>query len=200
MSLFAGMATMRFAEYWYLVRSDCYRACGRWRVSTIGRALRAPGLKFLFWMRTCAYLHGVPLFRYTFFLIAWLIHRHYLFKYDISISYYTRIGSGLQIGHTGGIVVASSAIIGKNCNLSHQVTIGVTRRGDRAGAPTIGDNVYIGPGAKIIGNVKIGNHAAIGANCVVTKDVPDHAVVVGVPGRIVSYRGSEGYVNLTDYE
>lgn len=70
----------------------------------------------------------------------------------------------------------------------------------KKGAATIGNNVYIGPGAKIIGSVKIGDDVAIGANCVVTKDVPDHAVVVGVPGRIISYRGAAGYVIHTDYE
>jgi len=65
--------------------------------------------------------------------------------------------------------------------------------------PEIGDNVYIGPGAKIIGNIKIGNNAAIGANCVVTKDVPENGVVVGVPGRVISFEGSAGYINKTNY-
>jgi serine O-acetyltransferase len=60
--------------------------------------------------------------------------------------------------------------------------------------------VYIGPGAKIIGAVRVGNNVAIGANCVVTKDVPDNAVVVGVPGKIISFRGSQGYVNRTEYD
>ena len=91
-------------------------------------------------------------------------------------------------------------IIGSNCNLSHGVTIGVTRRGDKMGVPIIGDNVYIGPGAKIIGRVNIGNNAAIGANCVVTKDVPDFGVVVGIPGKVISYEGSQGYINKTDYD
>lgn len=97
-------------------------------------------------------------------------------------------------------MVTPEAIIGKNCNLSQEVTIGITPRGERQGTPIIGDNVYIGPGAKIIGNVKIRNRVAIGANCVVTKDVPDNAVVVGIPGRVIAYQGSKGYVNQTDYE
>ena len=63
----------------------------------------------------------------------------------------------------------------------------------------IGRNVYIGPGAKIVGAVHVGDDVAIGANCVVTDDVPDHAVVVGVPGRVISFDGSAGYVNRTDY-
>ena len=64
----------------------------------------------------------------------------------------------------------------------------------------IGDNVYIGPGAKIFGNIRIGSNVAIGANCVVNEDIPDDAVVVGILGRVISYNGSFGYVNNTDYE
>ena len=90
-------------------------------------------------------------------------------------------------------------VIGENCNLSHDVTIGVSRRGKTPGVPAFGSNVYIGPGAKIFGNIHIGSYAAIGANCVVTKDVPDYGVVVGIPGRVISFDGSDGYVNNTGY-
>ncbi len=66
--------------------------------------------------------------------------------------------------------------------------------------PTIGDNVYIAPGVKVFGKIKIGDNVAIGANCVVTKDIPDNAVVVGIPGRIISNEGSGGYIVYTDYK
>ena len=92
-------------------------------------------------------------------------------------------------------MVSFYAVKGRNCNLSHQVTIGVSRRGARAGVPTIGDNVYIGPGAKIFGALSIGENAAVGANCVVTRDVPASGVVVGIPGQVISYEGSTGYIN-----
>ena len=75
------------------------------------------------------------------------------------------------------------------------MTIGQSNRGDRRGVPTIGSRVYIGPGAKIIGNIQIGNNVAIGANAVVTKDVPDNAVVAGIPARIISMDGADGYVD-----
>jgi serine O-acetyltransferase len=91
-------------------------------------------------------------------------------------------------------------VIGDNCNISQGVTIGEANRGPRKGTPVIGNNVYIGPGAKIIGAVHIGNNVAVGANCVVTRDVPDGAVVVGVPGRVISYEGSKGYIIRTDYD
>lgn len=58
----------------------------------------------------------------------------------------------------------------------------------------------IGPGAKIFGNIRIGNGAAIGANCVVTHDVPENAVVVGIPGKVISYKGSKGYINRINYD
>ena len=77
--------------------------------------------------------------------------------------------------------------------------MGVANRGERKGYPTIGDNVYIGPGAKLVGKIIVGNNAAIGANCVVTKDVPENGVVVGVPGKVISMNGSVGYINRTDY-
>lgn len=150
-------------------------------------------------MRTCSYLKSNFVLK-ILFPLAWLILRHHEFKYGISISYRTQIGSGFYIGHFGGIVVNKNSIIGKNCNISQQVTLGAANRGDRKGYPTVGDNVYIGPGAKLVGKVTIGNHAAIGANCVVTKDVPENGVVVGIPGRVISMDGSVGYINRTDYE
>ena len=64
--------------------------------------------------------------------------------------------------------------------------------------PTIGDNVYLGPGAKIFGKIQVGNNAAIGANCVVTRDVPDNGVAVGIPAKVISYEGSTGYINNTN--
>jgi len=100
-----------------------------------------------------------------------------------------------------GVFVSGGARIGRNAVIFHQVTIGsnTLRDSDRTGSPVIGDNVYIGPGAKIVGKVQIGSDVAIGANCVVTKDIPDHSVVVGIPGRVISQEGSAGYVNNTDY-
>jgi serine O-acetyltransferase len=128
-----------------------------------------------------------------------LLYR-YTFKLGIAIPYTTQIGSGFYIGHFGGIIVSPDAIIGKNCNISQGVTLGRANRGKRKGSPVLGDNIYIGAGAKIIGGVKVGNNVAVGANCVLVDDVPDNAVVVGIPGKVISFDGSEGYVNRTDYD
>lgn len=80
-----------------------------------------------------------------------------------------------------GILIADGCKIGKNCCISHQVTIGKSR----GKTPIIGDNVYIGPGAKIFGGIKIGNNVRVGANCVVFEDIPDNATVVLPHPRII---------------
>jgi len=184
-----------------LISADLYRYAGnsRWR-DHFYHYYFSPGYKYTFWMRLCAYLHEHTIWRIFLFPIAWLIYYHYQIKFGISISYKMRIGRGLYIGHHGGIVTNEKAVIGENCNLSHGVTIGVTRRGKKEGFPQIGNNVYIGPGAKIIGKIIIGDNVAIGANCVATKDVPENAVVVGVPGKVISMESSAGYINNTDYD
>jgi serine O-acetyltransferase len=191
---------MTFREFSYLLRSDFYRYMGKPHLANILKhLLLTPGVRYSFFMRLCRYLRGKPLWAFGLFIIARLILYHYSIKFGISIPDTTSIGSGFYIGHYGGIVVNSRAVIGKNCNISHGVTIGQLNRGKHAGCPVIGNNVFIGPGAKIMGNIHIGDGAAIGANCVVVKDVPSWSVVVGVPGRIVSNAGSAGYINQIDY-
>jgi serine O-acetyltransferase len=128
-----------------------------------------------------------------------LLLRHYAIRFGIDISPDARIGSGFYIGHFGGIVVNRDVVIGDNCNLSHRVTLGQLNRGERAGCPIIGNNVYIAPGAVVIGRIRIGDNVAIGANAVVIGDVASHTTVGGVPAREISSSGSEGYVNRTDY-
>ena len=94
------------------------------------------------------------------------------------------IADGLYIGHVGGVHISQQAIIGRNCDIAHRVTIGASAMG-RQGAPVIGDDVYIGTGATLIGKIRIGNGARIAANTLVLDDVPDGATMMGVPGRIV---------------
>ena len=191
---------MRYSDLRSLLRADLFRYAGRLSIRDhLFHYFFSPGYKYTWWIRSCAYLRQQPVLR-VFFPIAWLINRHQQIRFGIGISYKTSIGPGLYIGHEGGIVVSELAVIGKNCNLSHQVTIDVSRRGQRAGVPVIGDNVYIGPGAKLFGAIVVGDNAAIGANCVVTRDVPENGVVVGVPGQVISYEGSQGYINNTEYD
>lgn len=105
----------------------------------------------------------------------------------ISISSKAVIGKGLYIGHFSGIFIHGSARIGGNCSLSQGVTIGTLGLG-KQGAPVIGDNVFIGTGAKVLGGITVGSNVRIGANAVVIADVPDNVTVVGVPAKPVRIR------------
>ena len=99
----------------------------------------------------------------------------------IELSVDCQIGPGLYIGHPYCITVNPGAVLGKNINLHKGVTIGEEHRGKRAGYPVIGDNVWIGVNATIVGKVHIGNDVLIAANCFVNCDVPDHSIVFGNP-------------------
>ena len=185
----------------YLIYTDFYRISEELTVKKLIHSLfNNEGFTYCFWMRVCNYLNKNELLKYPFYYLAKGILRHYRYKYGISVSFTSSIGEGLYIGHFGGIFVNRNTIIGKNCNFSQDVTIGVKNRGKNIGTPVIGNNVYIGPGVKIFGGIKVGNNVAIGANCVVTKDIPDDSVVVGIPCRVISTEGSSGYVERTDYK
>jgi serine O-acetyltransferase len=187
-------------RYRHLVMSDLYRIDGDVSMrSFLKQVTRGLSFKFIFWMRTAAILRTAGPGWRMLYPVARAMYRRYMFKFGISIPYQTPIGSGFYIGHFGGIVVSSGATIGANCNISQGVTIGQINRGAKKGTPHIGDNVYIGPGAKVLGHISIGNNVAIGANAVVINDVPDNAVVVGVPARLISHDGSADYINRTDY-
>ena len=94
------------------------------------------------------------------------------------------IGGGLFIEH-GFSTIITCKYIGTNCWINQQVTIGFSREG---ASPTIGNNVQIKAGAKVIGNVTIGDDVIIGANAVVTKDIPSHSIAVGVPAKVIKRR------------
>lgn len=101
-----------------------------------------------------------------------------------------RIGEGLMLAHRGCIYIGPVEI-GRNCNISQETTIGQGRVGtDRHGVPRLGDNVYVAPGAKLFGKITIGNNVSIGANAVVSKDIPDNAIVVGNPGRVIGFQNA----------
>lgn len=98
--------------------------------------------------------------------------------HGIEIPLNTSIGPGIRLVHMNGIVVNQYAVIGRDATIFQQVTIGAVE--GKSGAPRLGDNVYIGAGAKILGKIVIGDNVKIGANAVVTKDVPDGVTVVGI--------------------
>ena len=103
-----------------------------------------------------------------------------------------KIGSGLVIDHGHGIVIGETAVIGDNCTIYHQVTLGGNGREKNAKRhPTVGNNVLIGAGAKILGPVTIGDHSQIGAGSVVLIDVPECSTVAGVKARVIKRQGEK---------
>jgi serine O-acetyltransferase len=102
----------------------------------------------------------------------------------VSLPAHANIGPGLYIGHFGNIIVHPDTVMGSGCAISQGVTIGVLG-GPRQGVPRLGNDVYVGAGAKILGPITIGDGAVIGANAVVISDVPPGATAVGVPARII---------------
>lgn len=106
------------------------------------------------------------------------------------------LGGGLYLGHPYNITINPNARIGRNCNIHKGVVIGQTNRGARKGTPTIGDKVWIGINAAIVGNITIGDDVLIAPNSYVNIDIPSHSVVFGNPC-VVKHRdwATEGYIN-----
>lgn len=185
-----------FKELTRLLTADLYRYTGRSsRAALLRELVLGDTFKYVFWFRVCRNLRGRGAYRFTLYPLARWFWRRYTYRFGIDIPLMTDIGPGLYLPHFGGIVINHDCRLGSNCTLSHGVTIGKTNRGERAGCPAVGDNVFIGPGAVIIGAIRVGNDVAIGANSVVTRDVPDSAVVAGAPARVLSLSGSAGYVS-----
>ena len=106
-----------------------------------------------------------------------------LFAVDIHPA--AKLGSGLMFDHATGIVIGETAVIGNNCSVLHGVTLGGTGKDDEDRHPKIGEDVMIGAGAKVLGNIRVGNGSMIAAGSVVLKDVRPQCVVAGVPAKPV---------------
>jgi serine O-acetyltransferase len=112
--------------------------------------------------------------------------------FGMEISMRCEIGPGLYFPHTAGTVIGAWRV-GKNAVIYHQATLGAKEMDlgySKEKRPTIGDNVVIGSGAKVLGGITVGNNVIIGANAVVTRSVPDNVVVGGIPARILKKRAS----------
>jgi serine O-acetyltransferase len=150
-----------------------------------------PGLHALVAYRIAHFFYKLRLF-----FIARLISQLSRFTTGIEIHPGAKIGRGLFIDHGMGVVVGETAIIGDNVLLYQGVTLGGTGLEKGKRHPTIGNNVVIGTGAKVLGNITVGDNSYIGANAVVIKDVPPNSTVVGVPGRITKQEGKQIDISL----
>lgn len=157
-----------------------------------------PVVRFTVLLRLNEYLFNSN--KYSFFRIIFYIWFRMLgvrLGFSVPLNVF---GPGLAIVHYGLLVVSGEAVIGANCRIHAGVNIGASAGFKKAGdvgcyAPKIGDNCYIGPGAKIFGPIKIGSNCVIGANAVVSKSfIQDDVTIAGVPARIISCKNSKGMI------
>lgn len=123
----------------------------------------------------------IPLFRLTYIFCKWLVEK----MYDIQIDCSATIGSGLYIGHFGGIKIRN-CMVGNNFSIHQHVKINESQEPENKRPLTIGDNVWVGPHAHIIGPISISSHATISAGANVNKDIPSNCLVAGAPARIIN--------------
>lgn len=184
-------------KLWQTIRADLYRYGGATGVrGWLREYLRTPGFRYTFYLRKVAYYgarkRGLGLVPYLYNRL-WL--NHYRFRYGFEISPWTTVGPGFYLGHFGGVVISPFAVLGSNVNIAQGVTIGAASRGARRGAPTLGNRVWVGANAVIVGRVTIGDDVLIGPGAYVNFDVPEKSIVIGNPGQVVSQAGSMGYIN-----
>ena len=110
--------------------------------------------------------------------------------FQVDINPAARIGKGIMLDHGTGVVVGETAVIGDNVSILQGVTLGGTGKAEEDRHPKIGNGVLIGAGAKVIGNIKVGDCARIGAGSVVVKEVPPHVTVAGVPAKVIGAAGA----------
>lgn len=130
-------------------------------------------------------------YRRGFFTIARMISQRARNKTGIEIHPGATIGKGLFIDHGMGVVIGETAVIGNNCLIYQGATLGGTGKDKGKRHPTLGDNVLVGAGAKVLGPFKVGSNVKIAANAVVLNAIPDDCTAVGVPARIVKRKGEK---------
>jgi len=173
-------------SYLSILRLDILRTSDLVQGGKLKKAIgcfRSPGVHAVVCLRLGQWLVEANLLYRILLLPVYFLYSHRIrSKWGISVDRHTKIGHGFYIGHFGGITVHGDAILGNNINISQEVTIGISGQGENRGCPIIGNDVYIAPGAKIFGKIKVGNRVKIGANAVIYEDIPDNATVVLAPG------------------
>lgn len=134
-----------------------------------------------------SYRRAHKLYRKKHYFLARLLSQRAARKTGIEIHPGAQIGKGLFIDHGCGVVIGETTVIGDNCTLYQGVTLGGTGKEQGKRHPTLGNNVMVSAGAKVIGSFKIGDNCKIGAGSVVLREVPPNSTVVGVPGRVVRH-------------
>ncbi|MEI9809894.1 MAG: serine acetyltransferase [Bacteroidota bacterium] len=173
-------------------KPDLYRYTGDTGYKSFLKTFfKEPGYRYIYFYRAARAYRGVPVMN----IITKLLLRRCSHRFGIQIPYDTNVGEGLYIGHFGTVLINKGATIGKNCNLAPGIAIGQANRGSRQGFPTLGDAVWVGGNAIIVGKITIGNDVLIAPNAYVNFDVPDHSIVMGNPAVIKPRENAtEGYI------
>lgn len=178
-----------FRELRQYVRYDLrYISKGPFR-DFLSRYFYEAGFRYVFWLRITRYFFLKGKKTLIPFFLSRMVLKHYGYKYSFDISYRAQIGPRLTIPHFGYIIVTSNTLLGKGCTLRPGVVFGKKLTAETQGAQ-VGDYVNIGVGAKIIGAVHIGSNVTIGANSVVTKDIPSDCIIAGAPAKVIRYKRS----------
>lgn len=172
------------------IKRDLYRNLESCSKKDLLKALlsRRSMMGVLVYYRICHYFAGLEKRNGVQFLLhsyCYIRFQHLQKRCGIELSQRTQIGYGLRLPHEGGIIIHIKAVIGNNCEIMQGVTIGNNIMKSRDEVAVIGDEVLLCAGAKIIGNVKIGNTVVVGANAVVTHDIPSNTMAAGVPARSI---------------
>jgi serine O-acetyltransferase len=174
------------------ISADLARYKDEARSSHLLYALQIPGFRYTYILRKASFSKKKSISG----LFYRLLLRIYSVKYGFQINPSTKIGKGLYIGHRGTIIVNSLSVIGACRNLSPGVTIGQTNRGSKKGAPVLGDRVWVGTNAVIVGGIKIGDNVLIAPNAYVNVDVPSNSIVIGNPAQIIyKENATENYID-----
>lgn len=149
--------------------------------------------KYQITLRKLEYYTNIPQSLFTKIYKKYYLYKVENYKRTLNFSIPVNVcDKGLSLAHVGPVIINDRAKIGKNCRIHVGVNIG-SAAGNPDAVPVIGDNVYLGPGAKIFGGIRIADDVAIGANSVINKDIlEENITVAGAPGKKISDKGSEG--------
>lgn len=150
-----------------------------------GKDWTAPGFRAMAVYRFGVWVRERRTGRRILFPIYRTLYRYIRNHYGIELSHKTTVGANCRIVHQHGIVIHPKAVLGDNCVILQNVTIGAPSRERSSEAPTLGDRVFVGAGAVIVGRIRIGDDVKIGPNAVVTTNVPSGATVFGNPARVI---------------
>ena len=185
---------------WPLIRADLHRING---LHDNAELLRQwwwnPGFCYVLWYRIGRWARLRPWAKLLIYPLAILIlHRRHL-QSGIRIPLSVKAGPGLLIGHWGSIWINPACTLGANCTLGNDINFGSAGGAGKIGVPHLGDNVFVGPGARVAGPVKVGQNVAIMPNTLVTTDVAPGSIVVGVPHKVSGHQDHNIFVSQTHY-